>query len=133
MKLCRNDDAGIAGVRPEERRADRLGEAETDRAADQRAEQVGDLGVAQPGFDADDDQAEQRADSDVQPTASGVNGRTQHCRVGDREHEQAHGRSDARAWMSSAMNRDAEIRDRDSAGLVMTRARTECCAYQSIN
>ena len=44
MKLCRKTIRAIAGVGPEQRRADRLGEAEADRAADQRAEQVGDLG-----------------------------------------------------------------------------------------
>ena len=51
-------DARIAGVGPEERRADRLGQAETDRAANQRAEEVGDFRFTQPGFDADDDEAE---------------------------------------------------------------------------
>ena len=67
-------DAGIGGVGPEQRRADRLGEPEADGAADQRAEQIGDFGVAQPGLDADDDQPEQRADGQVD-RASALNGR----------------------------------------------------------
>ena len=49
-------DARVAGVGPEERRADRLGQPEADRAADQRAEQVRDLGLAQPRLDDDDDE-----------------------------------------------------------------------------
>ena len=69
-------DAGIARVRPEERGADRLGQAEADGAADQRAEEVGDLRLAQPRLDADDD----RPSSARRPRAliqtSAVNGRT---------------------------------------------------------
>ena len=65
MKLWRNADARVAGVGPEERRADRLGEAETDGAADQRAEQIGDLGFAEAGLDEDDGRAEQGADAGI--------------------------------------------------------------------
>jgi hypothetical protein len=37
-------DAPVGRVGPEQRRADRFGDPEADRAADERAEQVGDLG-----------------------------------------------------------------------------------------
>ena len=80
-------DPRIARVRPEERRADRFGEPEPNRPADQRAKEVGHLGFAQPGFDADDDQPKQRADDGVGPQVRGKRA-NQHCRVGDREHEQ---------------------------------------------
>ena len=80
-------DAGIAGVRPEERRADRLGQAEADRAADERAEQIGDLGLAQPRLDADDDEAEQRADDAFDPDVGGERP-DEDGRVRDRQHEQ---------------------------------------------
>ena len=60
-------DARVAGVRPEERGADRLRQPETDGAADQRPEEIGDLGLAEPRLDADDDEAEQRADERVDP------------------------------------------------------------------
>ena len=61
-EAVQEDDAAIGGVGPEQRRADRLREPEADGAADERAEQVGDLGLAQPGLDPDDQQAERDAD-----------------------------------------------------------------------
>ena len=93
-------DARIARVGPEERRADRLGQSETDRAADERAEEVGDLGFAQPRFDADDHQAEQRADDGVHPEVRGE-GSHEDGSVGDREYEQDTDDQDAMAWMNS--------------------------------
>ena len=87
VKLCRNATRRVARVCPEERRADRFGEPEPDRPADQRAEEVGDLGFAQPGFDADDDQPEQRADDGVGPQVRGERA-NQDGRVGNREDEQ---------------------------------------------
>ena len=61
----------VGRVRPEQRRANRFGKPESDRAADQRAEQVGDFGVAQAGLDDDHQQAERDADREVQPSRSG--------------------------------------------------------------
>ena len=80
-------DPRIARVGPEEGGADCLGQPETDRAPDERAEEVGDLSLAQAGFDADDDEAEQRADNGVHPQI-GRERPDEHCRVGDREDEQ---------------------------------------------
>ncbi len=80
-------DARVARVGPEEGRADRLRQAETDGAADERAEEIGDLGLAQARLDADDDETEERADDRVRPDVSGERP-NQHGRVGDGEHEQ---------------------------------------------
>ena len=57
------DDAGIGRVGPEQRRADRLREAEADGSADERAEQVGDLALPQPRLEEDDQQAEHGAEA----------------------------------------------------------------------
>ena len=48
------------GVGPEERRADRLGQTQADRAADEGAEQIGDLSRPQPRLDPDDQQRRAR-------------------------------------------------------------------------
>ena len=58
-------DAVVAGVDEEERRADRLGQAQSDGAADERPEQIGDLRLPELRLDEDDGGAEQRADADV--------------------------------------------------------------------
>ena len=76
MKLWRKHDPAVGRVSPEERGADRLGEAEADRAADERAEQVGDLRLAQAGLDQNDNHAEQHADGRPLTGASGWNGRS---------------------------------------------------------
>ena len=80
-------DPGIARVSPEERRADCLGQPEADRAPDERAEEVRYLSLAQTGFDADDDQAEQRADNRVHPQVLRERA-NEHGGVGHREDEQ---------------------------------------------
>ena len=80
-------DARIAGVGPEERRADRLGQPETDGAPDERAEKVRHFGLAQTGFDADDDEAEQRADQHVHEHVRRERP-NEHGGVGDRDDEQ---------------------------------------------
>ena len=64
-EAVQEDDAMIGGVGPEERGADGLGEPEADGAADERAEQIGDLRFAQPRFDEHDQRAERRADADI--------------------------------------------------------------------
>src|SRR5205823_10623128 len=47
--------------------ADRLGQAEADGPADERAQEVGDFGRAEPGLDEDDQGAEADADAHVEP------------------------------------------------------------------
>ena len=42
-EAVQEDDAMVGGVGPEERGTDRLGEAESDGASDQRAEEIGDF------------------------------------------------------------------------------------------
>ena len=81
------DDAGIGRVRPEERRANRLRQSEADRSADQRAEQIGDLGGPQPRLDPDDHQTEPGADGQVRRRIGAERPR-QHGRVRHRQNEQ---------------------------------------------
>ena len=65
-EAVQEDDPAIARVGPEQRRADRLGQAEPDRAADQRAEQVGDLGRSRSRVSTQTmSSAERRADDEV--------------------------------------------------------------------
>ena len=82
------DDAAVGGVGPEERRADRLREAEADGPADQRAEEIGDLRRPQPGLDEDDDDAEDDPDGDVD-AERGVERPRQRRGPRDRRDEQA--------------------------------------------
>ena len=58
-------DPIVGRVGPEERRPNRLRESQSDRPADQRAKQIGDLRRSQPCLDKDDEGAECCADRDV--------------------------------------------------------------------
>ena len=74
-EAVQEDDAVVGRVGPEQRGANRLGEPEADGAADQRAEQIGHLRLAQPRFDDHDQRAERRADGRYRRSSSGWNGR----------------------------------------------------------
>ena len=89
-EAVQEDDAVVGGVGPEQRGADRLGEAEADGAADQRAEQVGDFGGTQTRFHQHDQQPEAQAEPDVQVERRAERPRQDRC-VHDREHEQRPG------------------------------------------
>ena len=56
----------VPEVRPIERRADRLGSHQADRAAEQRANHVGDRRGLQPMLEDDDQQAENGPESDIE-------------------------------------------------------------------
>jgi hypothetical protein len=56
------DDPAIAGIGPEERGANRLGETKPNRTTNERTEQIGDLSGAKPRFDPDDQNAQCGAD-----------------------------------------------------------------------
>ncbi len=58
-------DAAVGRVGPEKRGANRLGQAEPDRAADQRAEEIGDLGLAEARLHDHHQHAERGTDEQV--------------------------------------------------------------------
>ena len=57
--------ARVFGIRPEERGAYRLGEAETDGPTDERTEQIGDFGRTHARFDQDRQNAERGAAGEI--------------------------------------------------------------------
>src|SRR5262249_7836249 len=64
-KAVQELDAPIAAVGPEQARHDQMGDAETDRAPDQRAEDTRDCGFAKPCFDGNDEAGERESEGDV--------------------------------------------------------------------
>ena len=72
-------DALVAGVNPEQRRADALGEQQADRAAEQRAQHVRDRGVAELPFEDHRQHGQRRDRRATLTSASAPSGRSKNA------------------------------------------------------
>ena len=103
-------DPAAAEIRPVQGGADRLGNRQPDRAAEQRAEHVGDGGVLEPDLEADNQGTDHDTEQQVRDETA-VHGLELMCRIADssheekaREHEPRHDRNPQGQTPDAAMN-----------------------------